>query len=302
MEDRRVEDYCRHMIALDPREGTEVCLYCGLVMDPMVVGASVYRSRSLSPPCSRQLDEWTTVRKFRDVVLREFILDAFAVYHMDTGSLADRVLLELHRIANDEMPICSQYARLSLNKAVDRGRLAFVVWDCLQHEGIPRSPLEVAVTMETSTVYMRKAEKELNRQPSYTPLSNYASRIIRELGLPHWMELAVKEGCWHCEHCLTAPEAMIGALIIDLADYLDPQMSGLEFALTPKDVSQVIGCSVESLIRLGRKVPHQASLAMLDKMEEKTGFGLSEAHQAGRLLAFEQAKNLSRRKNGRKTL
>ena len=233
-----------------------------------------------------------------DAIVREYLMDALAPVHMDHGYLVDRIIAELHKIVNED-PLMDKYLSLSLNNCKDRGRLAYVAYDVMQAERCPRPPVEIAVLMETCTSFMRGAEKELKRQPSYSPLCEYVRRLAGELFLPQWCVSAVEEACWHSlmgQDCVSTPEHYIGALLLEVGHLLETDMIGMAHMLTRDKVAAAAGCGGQRLCRLRARLSLAEKMAVASKLLKFAALRHLSLPHLGCVLAHYQAGELTKQR------
>ena len=258
---------CNHVTADDYGQGTKVCLKCGKVMDDMLFGEHDNNNNNSSDDSFQKFQDY--YRFSYDTIIREFLCDSLAPIHLDQGFLNATVIGRLYQIALMD-PRHENYLSLSLRNAKDRGRLAYLVWDTLQAQRAPRPPADIAYLLQTSTKFMRETEKELQLQPSFSPLCAYVPRLTHELYLPQWIVAAVDEAAWHCGHAtLTTPEHYIGAMLLLVGKYLKPTMVGCTHLLTADNISQVVGCSSARLIKLCHLMPFDVRSSIITALIKK---------------------------------
>ena len=208
-----------------------------------------------------------------DMLVREFLLDALAPLHLDTGILVDRTVAELYKIVAEAPIANSHYLQLSVRKRVDRGRLAYVLWDTLTSEGCPRDPKDIAIILETTTAHMRRAERELGRQPSNSRLDQYVNRIGGELGAPHWTIEAVKRACWHESHRMNTPEHLVGAIFLELSKTVSSNRPSLRETLgdvlSIGNIITVVHCQPRRLTRLAGTLSVSTTQSLIDSIDKR---------------------------------
>lgn len=265
---------CTHIIVDDFRTATRVCISCGKVFD-VLIGDGFDTGHSSSSNGGSKKDEcdpaaWQPMYQHlfsHDVIIREFLMDSLAHLNLNLGFLVDKVILNLHKIAQEASSKGQRYLNLSVRHERDLGRLAYVLWDTMMEEHCPRPPSVVAHILNTTTQFMRLAEKELCRQPAYSPLTDYVPRLVAELHLPPWVSLAVEKSLWYAPNIMVAPEPLIGAVLMELGDMLDTNMTGLSHLLTRAKIASVIGCSEHRLRTLNNRLPN----ALIDTLVKEVG-------------------------------
>lgn len=261
---------CNHTICDDLRTGTRVCINCGKVFDVILLDGQQQQEQTITDPCypTPWCSAYASIFS-HDVILREFLLDTLATVHMEHGYIVDRVISNLHKIAEDEVEkdnedyVGKRYTQLSVRQQKDLGRLAYVVWDTLQAEHCPRSPDLLARLFNTTTQFMRMAEKELARQPAYSPLADYVPRLVAELNLPLWLSIAVEKASWHASHQLTDPEPFIGAVLLTAGMLLKTDMPGLDHMLTVSKIAALVNCTEHRLKQLQKRLPQEVTIELI---------------------------------------
>lgn len=312
--------FCQHAFIDDVVSGSRVCYICGHVcLESVMFGeefatlgnrAAKSSSESAAVPAPAAAVPAADVGRpiappgkifsqspiCYDMMVREFLHDSLAPVHMDSSFLIDKTVGVLYQIALEDKAN-EAYLHLSLNQAKDRGRLAYVLWDVLKMEKCPRPPLDLAVLLNTSTLFMRSAEKELDRQPSHSHLADYVHRLAGELHLPGWCAGVVEHACWHTtgSNAMVLPEHMVGAIMLELGHLLTTHVVGMGHALTVDHISSTLGCSKQRLERLrdrltlGVKATLIARLCMLAQKRK------IHVHDLACLLAVHQASKMSKR-------
>ena len=239
-----------HILVDDYSQGVRVCIVCGYVFSVQLFGEDNSTSAAATTTCPPKVPSMFAQRnRFisevpYELIIREFLFDSMAPINMDTGFLVDKVLRDLHLASKKK----ERYSRLSLRNETDRGRLAFLVWNAMQEERCPRPPADIACLLQSTTVAMRAAEKELHFQPGYAPLAAYVSRLANELMLPQWIITAVEDACWHCgSETMTVPEQFIGAMLLHVGIMFGKGIVGLTHLLTVEKIASVVGCEPSRL-------------------------------------------------------
>lgn len=287
---------CNHVYVDDYVSGTQVCICCGLVADTVLYGEEVARrpleEEKRREPRKRKTkdDEGLLGQLYYDVVLREFLFDTLAPVHMDCAGIIDRTIGTLYQIAMED-DRKSFYLNLSVRNIRDRGRLAYVTWETLKADKCPRAPQELAILFNTCTTFMRSAEKELDRQPTYSHLSDYAQRLCGELHVPSWCVSAVEEACWHAEsfNSVTVPEHTVGAIILELGRVLRTNLVGLNHSLTAASIATIVGCSEQRIERLHSQLPLSVEMALWLKLFQVAKRKNLKVNQLACELALRQA-------------
>lgn len=249
-----------HILCDDLRTGTRVCVSCGKVFDVLLFDSDVTNATSsVCDPNARQLLPLTPFNN--DVIVREFLLDGLALLHMNNGFFVDRVINALHQIAgayedNDEY-IGKHYVKLCVRHERDLGRLAYVVLDTMHAEHCPKSPAQVAHALNTTTAFMRMAEKELSQQPAYSQFNAYVPRLTAELYLPRWISIAVEKAVQHVTNHVVIPEHIIGAILWAMGDLLRASTVFVDVShmLTVDKIVTVVGSTEKRLLELRSSLP-----------------------------------------------
>ena len=295
--------FCKHEYINDVSTGSYVCYICGYVSeDSCIFGEEFGRSKNAAAPAAntsaRPLAKhkgYTQTPPCYDMIIREFLYDCLAPVHMDSSFLIDRTVGLLYEIAM-ENKLHEKYMHLSVNLARDRGRLAYVLWDALKMEKSPRPPMDLAVMLNTTTAFMRMAEKELDRQPSQSHLADHVQRLAGELYLPGWCTSVVEDGCWHTTpgNAMVPPEHMVGAILLELGDMLKSHVVGMAHALNAQTISTVIGCSVQRIVRLQDRITVDVKGAMIGKLLMLAQKKKIHVHDLACLLAVHQASKMNK--------
>ena len=204
---------CRHTGELinDFHNGCLVCTECGVALNEPVFGDShVLADAAEAAAAFGRLEDQ------HGRLLREFLHDRLQP-ELDCTYFIDRIMAMLSR-HRYRVARCPDLLRLSTARPIDRGVLAYFVWETLNVEGHPCVPQHVCGLLDANVRVLHGTERELGPSTVCSP-GQYVARLGSVLGVPHPLRrLLSATADTYCKHLTHRPEIIVGGMLYHLLE------------------------------------------------------------------------------------
>jgi len=223
---------CDHSITVDDDStATEICTECGLVITEGIISLRQYSEEiKKMPPMPRSDDE---------SVLRSDILNMLALFNQDSPFMADEVYSFLQKSID---------APGERNRCINKGFLAFAMWETLSRHGRAYSPLHIANTCQIPIHQLQEAEREFEISPLFCPPSLFSHRMCTAIGMDYPpVQMLVQRSVNVMDDYVRRPEVIVGSIMCELGRSLK-MYNNLDLPqLKPCHVAKVLGVSMQSM-------------------------------------------------------
>jgi len=193
----------------------------------------------------QNLNVQSTVANAFEFALREQLMDASAILHLDNRCLIDSAVHLFQQLRGD----CQR-----LQAPAQRGKLALALWEALNRQGSPRAPQDIAFICGVEPRRMLLLEKESAHlmQPTYCPPSSYVATICAVLDLPYQVARIIEEVVTKIQdrHLGRKPESVVGAVLMAVcnnANHVEASHIDVKYLC---DILQVTPVSLRTIGRL----------------------------------------------------
>lgn len=234
----------------DFRNGCYVCLECGLTLNEPVFGDCAVSATAAEARVAFGGGREDYERELR--VLREFLHDRLQP-ELDCTYFIDRIVSMLTRHRR-RVPQCPDLLRLNTSRPIDRGVLAYFVWETLNVEGHPCAPQHICLLLDASVGVLRDTERDVGPSTVCTP-GQYVPWLARALEIPHGLRLGVAAiADLHCTHLTHRPEIVVGGMLYHLLETRGtrPLDKKIWHVTGPVQLAEAANCSVSSLTSMAK--------------------------------------------------